>query len=60
MEVNDAAQKEASVVEALDYNSFCKLLLKLKTEDGEKTSVFYFIEIKCKNSNNTLIYMFVR
>jgi hypothetical protein len=49
MEVNDVAQKEASVVESLDYNSFCKLLLKLKTEDGEETSAFFFEMMNCIN-----------
>jgi hypothetical protein len=58
MEVNNGAQKEASVVEALDYNSFCKLLLKLRTEDGEKTPIFYFTEINFKNCyQHTNIYV---
>ena len=40
MEVNDPAQKESSVVEALDYNSFCKLLLKFKAEYGEEIVIY--------------------
>jgi hypothetical protein len=49
MEVNDPAQKESPIVEALDYNSFCKLLLKFKAEYGEETVIYWSKQIYCKN-----------
>lgn len=58
-EVSVAAQEETSVVDALDYNSFCKLLLKFKAEDGEEADLHYPARLIAISPKNELRYIYV-